>query len=280
MERLIEVPAGIAQRRRDRHRDRRRTRRRGLLPLPPVHATELARHAGFEDVWYLFERGALPDDAERRRFAAELAIARRVPEHLDRLIGVVAQTPGTPLGRLRTVLSAAAQLIGASPDARYRRRHSGPTRRAAVAALVPGILARLHRSAEGVPAVDVDPSLGHAAAYLAELTGVTPPERHARALEQYLILTIDHGFNASTFTARVVASTGASIVDAVCAAIGALAGPLHGGAPSRALDALDAIGSPRSGRRLGATGGRCRAAHHGFRPCRLPRARPAFVAAA
>ncbi len=59
-----------------------------------------------------------------------------------------------------------------------------------------------------------------------------------------MILTVDHGFNASTFTARVVASTGADVADAVCSAIGALAGPLHGGAPSRALDALDAIGTP------------------------------------
>ena len=68
--------------------------------------------------------------------------------------------------------------------------------------------------------------------------------RRCARVEQYLILTIDHGFNASTFTARVVASTGADLADAVCAALGALAGPLHGGAPSRALDALDAIGSP------------------------------------
>lgn len=71
-----------------------------------------------------------------------------------------------------------------------------------------------------------------------------PDAAHARALEQYLMLTIDHGFNASTFTGRVVASTGADLADVVCAAIGALAGPLHGGAPSRALDALDAIGEP------------------------------------
>jgi citrate synthase len=71
-----------------------------------------------------------------------------------------------------------------------------------------------------------------------------PTAAAARALEQYLILTIDHGFNASTFTARVVASTGADLADVVGAALGALAGPLHGGAPSRALDAVDAIGDP------------------------------------
>ena len=77
------------------------------------------------------------------------------------------------------------------------------------------------------------------------VTGERPDADGARGpLEQYLILTIDHGFNASTFTARVVASTGADLADVVGAALGALAGPLHGGAPSRALDALDAIGDP------------------------------------
>jgi citrate synthase len=113
-----------------------------------------------------------------------------------------------------------------------------------LAAIVPAVLARLHRRRAGLDPVTAEGQLGHAAAYLLEVTGRPAPDDHVRAVEQYLMLTIDHGFNASTFTARVVASTGASIVDAVCAAIGALAGPLHGGAPSRALDALDAIGSP------------------------------------
>jgi citrate synthase len=76
------------------------------------------------------------------------------------------------------------------------------------------------------------------------VTGERPSDAAARAVEQYMILTIDHGFNASTFTARVVASTGADLADVVGAALGALAGPLHGGAPSRALDAVDAIGDP------------------------------------
>jgi citrate synthase len=83
-----------------------------------------------------------------------------------------------------------------------------------------------------------------AASYLFYATGEVPSPELARALEQYLMLTIDHGFNASTFTARVVASTGADLAAVVTAAMGALSGPLHGGAPSRALDALDAIGDP------------------------------------
>jgi citrate synthase len=76
------------------------------------------------------------------------------------------------------------------------------------------------------------------------LTGAEPSAAQARAVEQYLILTIDHGFNSSTFAARVITSTGADLAASVCGAIGALSGPLHGGAPSRALDMLDQIGTP------------------------------------
>ena len=166
-----------------------------------------------------------------------------MPAELHELTDVVARIDDAPLSKLRTVLSASAGSTGARP-----MLDVAPSRRVAdarqLAAMVPAILARLHRRAVGADVVEPDDSLGHAAAYLHAVTGAVPRPEHARALEQYLILTIDHGFNASTFTGRVVASTGASIVDVVCAAIGALAGPLHGGAPSRALDALDAIGTP------------------------------------
>lgn len=88
-----------------------------------------------------------------------------------------------------------------------------------------------------------DPDLGYAAAYLQMLTGRRPNPAQARAVEKYLILTMDHGFNASTFTARLITSTGADMDAALVGAIGALSGPLHGGAPSRALQTLDEIGT-------------------------------------
>ena len=92
--------------------------------------------------------------------------------------------------------------------------------------------------------VEPDPELDWAANYLWMMNGERPTEEHAWAVEQYLISTVDHGFNASTFTARVITSTGADVGSAIVGAIGALSGPLHGGAPSRALDLLDAIGGP------------------------------------
>jgi len=244
MEDLIDVPAGLHNvavtdtEIGDVHGDE------GFYHYRQYDATELARTATFEDVWYLFERGELPSASERDRFRVDVAALRAVPGVLDELVDVVARTSGdAPLAQLRTVLSASAAAIGAGPmlDVEPGRRVEDARR---LAAMVPAVLGRLHRRASGMPGVQPEPSLGHAAAYLHAVTGQIPLAAHARALEQYLILTIDHGFNASTFTGRVVASTGASIVDVVCAAIGALAGPLHGGAPSRALDALDAIGSP------------------------------------
>jgi citrate synthase len=113
-----------------------------------------------------------------------------------------------------------------------------------IVAALPALAASLYRLGKGSEPVAPDPDLGVAANYLYMLTGERPDAERARAVERYLVLTIDHGLNASTFTARVVASTGADVAAAVTAAIGALSGPLHGGAPSRALDTLDAIGTP------------------------------------
>jgi citrate synthase len=110
--------------------------------------------------------------------------------------------------------------------------------------VTPTLLCALHRLRHDQAPVEPRADLGYAANYLWMLTGEEPSAAHAGAVERYLISTIDHGFNASTFTARVVASTGADVGACVVAAIGALSGPLHGGAPSRALALLEAIGSP------------------------------------
>ncbi len=215
---------------------------RGFFHYGPYDATVLARTRTFEDVWFLVRNGRLPDPDEAVAFREEAAALRSIPPTLARVIEVVAAMDGSILSKLRSVLSVAAGALELSPviDIDDAARRAQTLR---LAALVPSLLAALHRVAHGLPVVEPDPSLGHAAAYLYQTTGEVPTPVAARAVEQYMILTIDHGFNASTFTARVVASTGADPADAVCAALGALAGPLHGGAPSRALDALDEIGS-------------------------------------
>ena len=115
-------------------------------------------------------------------------------------------------------------------------------------AVIPTLIMSLHRLNQGNEPIDPHPELGYGANYLYMLTGEVPDPDVARAVEQYQMTTVDHGFNASTFTSRVVTSTGADLGAAVVAGIGALSGPLHGGAPSRALDLLDAIGTADNAR--------------------------------
>ena len=206
-------------------------------------ATELAQHQPFEAVWHLVARGHLPDETELRAFRADVARARMLPSSLVPVLEPLATATGPTLGRLRAAVSIAADELGLRPliDLDAAERDAQGLR---VAAVMPTIVAALHRVSLGQAPTDHAPALSPTAAYLRAVTGETPTDVATRALERYLILTIDHGFNASTFTARVVASTGADMADVVGAALGALAGPLHGGAPSRALDALDAIGDP------------------------------------
>ncbi len=109
-------------------------------------------------------------------------------------------------------------------------------------ARLPTIVAAYGRMLGGEEPVEPDPGLGHAANYLYMLTGEAPGEEFARALETYLNTVSDHGMNASTFAARVIVSTRSDVVSAVVGAIGALKGPLHGGAPGPALDVVFEIG--------------------------------------
>lgn len=203
-------------------------------------AVELARLRPFEDVWHLLAHGELPDAPTARAFASHVAAMRELPAATRELIARVA--PGAdPLVTLRTVVSDLGGRLGWSAGS---EPDSGALveRTVQLVALVPTVLAALHRVRLGQPPVPPRADLGHVENYLWMLHGSEPTSQHARALEQYLVLTADHGFNSSTFTARVITSTGADLAAAICGAIGALSGPLHGGAPSRALDMLDQIG--------------------------------------
>ncbi|MFE0579603.1 citrate synthase/methylcitrate synthase [Streptomyces sp. NPDC058874] len=219
--------------------------REGFYHYRQYSAVELASCRSFEDVWHLMFRGELPaDPAERVAFAAETAALRPVREEVRAALPDLARATrlSGPLSGLRTALS----LLGAS--AGFRPVYDlTPERRAADAlaacAAVPTLLTALYRLGRGLEPVEPREDLPYAANYLYMMTGEEPDPARARAVERYLISTVDHGFNASTFTARVIASTGADVAACLTGAIGALSGPLHGGAPSRALDTLDAIGT-------------------------------------
>ncbi|WP_333732931.1 citrate synthase/methylcitrate synthase, partial [Streptomyces sp. IBSBF 3010] len=219
--------------------------REGFYHYRQYSAVELAQARGFEDVWYLMTEGELPGPEARADFAARTAALRVLPDAVREALPAIARASAVsgPLSGLRTALS----LLGASAGFRPVYDIDADRRRAdalAVCAAVPTVLTALHRLGQGLEPVEPRADLPHAANYLYMLTGSVPDEDRARAVEQYLISTVDHGFNASTFTGRVVASTGADVAACLVAAVGALSGPLHGGAPSRALDTLDAIGTP------------------------------------
>jgi citrate synthase len=209
-------------------------------------AVEVAERLSFEDAWHLVLDGELPTPAERAAFVAEVGALRSVPPEVAAVLPAIAGATAAgsgPLDGLRTAVSLLASAEGFRPSLDVDR----VTLRAnalRVCASVPTIVAALYRLGRGLEPIGPRPDLAHAANYLWMLSGAEPEAHHARAIEQYMSSTIDHGFNASTFTARVVTSTGADLGAAVVAAIGSLSGPLHGGAPSRALDTLDAIGTP------------------------------------
>jgi len=207
-------------------------------------APALARSQPLEAVWYLLQRGRLPSAAERQAFAAEVAALRWLdPTLLAALPAIALQ--GSPMSALRTALSLAGQGSRAWLDLTPDERASDALR---LTAVMPSLAAAIWRLRRQQTPVSSDPGLGVAADYLRMITGAAPTAVAAAALERYLVLTIDHGFSASTFATRVVASTGADLTAAAVTGIAALSGPLHGGAPSRVIEMLLDIGSAERAR--------------------------------
>jgi citrate synthase len=210
----------------------------GFFHYRQYDAAELARNKTLEEVWTLQLRGALPPDAP----VVEAGAHRSLPTVVGQLVDATAERVGDPMVTLRVGLLAIGDHEGRGSmlDRSIEEIHDDARR---LVAVVPTILARHHRVRQGEDPVAPDPSMGHAADYLRMATGRVPDAPAARAVEQYLVATVDHGFNASTFTGRVVASTGADMAGALVAAVGALTGPLHGGAPSRCIQMIDEIGT-------------------------------------
>ncbi|MEN2741246.1 citrate/2-methylcitrate synthase [Microbacterium sp. X-17] len=242
-DRLIEVPRGLANVAVAETSIGDVRAREGFYRYRDYSAIELAETVTVEDVWHLLVRGALPDAAERAAFAAEVAAARARPE-VDEVVRVVLGAgPVDPVAGLKAAwpLYAAARGLRPVYDLSEAARSADAVE---LAAITPVILDALHRRGRGLAPLPELAGRGIAANHLHQLTGRVPDARAERALTAYLIAVMDHGFNASTFTARVIASTGADVASCLAGGLGALTGPLHGGAPSRALDELDEVGTP------------------------------------
>ena len=201
---------------------------RGELVIGGFPVEELAEHATFEETTWLLWHGDLPSTAQLDQFRDELASRRELPESTVALLRDCARHSVDPMDALRM---AAGTVSLTSDEA------------TSIVATMPGIVAAYDRLRHGLEVVSPSPDLGHAANFLYMLSGQTPDAARVRALETYLNTVIDHGLNASTFTARVITSTGSDLVSAVVGALGALKGPLHGGAPGPALDMVFEIGS-------------------------------------
>ncbi|MBA3432014.1 MAG: citrate synthase/methylcitrate synthase [Actinobacteria bacterium] len=219
----------------------------GFYHYRQFSAVDIAKKRTLEDAWYLMFEGELPTKSQRDEWIEQIRPLRDLPESVTQVLTDIA-TAGDhfiPLDALRTALSVTTYALDFKPtldlDAAELKAEA-----MRVCAMTPTLITALYRLNKGQEPIRPHSDLPYAANYLYMLTGEEPNPDHARAVEQYLISTIDHGYNASTFTARVITSTGADLGAAVVGAIGALSGPLHGGAPSRALDMLDAIKKPEN----------------------------------
>lgn len=199
----------------------------GELVIAGYPVGELAANATFEETTWLLWHGELPTEAELDVFRARLAERRGLPAATLRILQECARARVDHMDALRMALGTVS-LVSAEPET--------------LVAVAPTIVAAYARLTDGREPNAPRDDLGHAANYLYMLTGREPDAERVRALETYLNTVVDHGLNASTFTCRVIVSTGSDLVSAVVGAVGALKGPLHGGAPGPALETVFEIG--------------------------------------
>ncbi|HEY4914960.1 MAG TPA: citrate/2-methylcitrate synthase [Candidatus Dormibacteraeota bacterium] len=195
---------------------------------------DLAEEMSFEEVAYLLWYGQLPNRAQLERLTTELAASRSLTPAATIALDALPKDTD-PMDVLRSVVSVQG----------VEHKLEKPTIPLAIHATgsFPTILATFHRRQLGLEPVKPRADLGHAANYLYMLNGKESSPELVHALNTYLVLLADHGMNASTFVARVIASTDSDLASCLVGAIGALKGPAHGGAPSAVMDQLEKIGT-------------------------------------
>jgi len=210
----------------------------GVLAYRGIDIHELAEQSTFEETTCLLWHGSLPSRTQLEEFNRKLADARRLPAEIYDLLQSVPKT-ATPMEALRTAVSA----LSFYDPAEAAVDHDSNVRKAfALTAQMAMLVAAYDRTRKGKSVVQPDPSLSHAANFLWMLHGTKPIPAAVRAFDMALILHADHELNASTFAARVIAGTLADMHSAITGAIGALKGPLHGGANEEVMKMLFEIG--------------------------------------
>ena len=208
----------------------------GELIIAGYLLEELASQATFEETVYLLWHDTLPNAAQLTEFTQALAAYRAIPQVTVDLLRTAAAQKLDVMDALR--IAASTISLRAADEPAHEQRDA-----LALVARFPAIIAAYWRLLNQQEPVSPRSDLSHAANYLYMLTGEAPTDERTRGLETYLNTVMDHGLNASTFTARVIISTGSDLISAVVGAVGALKGPLHGGAPGPALDMVFEIGT-------------------------------------
>jgi 2-methylcitrate synthase len=210
---------------------------RGVLAYYGYDIHDLARGASFEEVCYLLWHGRLPNRAELGDLQSQLAAARPLPESVLRLMKQLPAVDG--MDALRTLTSALGHY---DPDAADNSQPANFRKAIRLTGQIASLVATYGRLQAGAGPIQPDPALGHAANFLYMLTGNRPNALSTRAFDVALVLHADHELNASTFAARVAAATLTDLHSSIVAAIGALKGPLHGGANADVMRLLIDIG--------------------------------------
>jgi 2-methylcitrate synthase len=209
----------------------------GVLSYRGIDIHELAERSTFEETTYLLWNGILPNELQLREFQSQLGLARSLDQGIIDMLRAFPAS-ATPMEVLRTAVSALSFYDADEKD----NSHDANVRKAyKLTAQVAMIVAVYDRIRKGKEIIAPDRSLSHAANFLWMLNGVKPSETATRTLDVALVLHADHEFNASTFAARVIAATLSDIHSAVTGAIGALKGPLHGGANEAVMHLLYTI---------------------------------------
>ena len=209
----------------------------GVLSYRGIDIHQLAEHSNFEETTYLLWFGVLPTASQLADFSKELAFSRALNWRIYEFLRNV-PTDATPMEVLRTAVSLLSLY---DPDEKDSSHESNVRKSYRLTSQIAMIVAIFDRIRKGKTIIDPDRALSHSANFLRMLNGVNPSETATRALDVALILQADHELNASTFAARVIASTFSDIHSAVVGAIAALKGPLHGGANAETMKILVAI---------------------------------------
>jgi len=209
----------------------------GELYYAGYNIRDLAGRVSYEETIYLLWHNELPNHQQLWEFRSRLVSEMRLPSQVIKMIEL--SPPNShPMSVLRTAVSALGMF---DPDAQDNCEAANWRKATRLVAQVPTIVADLHRVRTGKPVLSPDPELGFAANFLYMLRGSVPDEEESRAIDLLMMLHADHGLNASTFAARVAASTETDMHSALCAAISTLKGPLHGGANQKVMEMITQI---------------------------------------